>query len=79
MMKILLYALLVWFLYNLIFRFIIPVYKTTRKMKQQFSAMHEQMQEKMNQQTGQKPSPVKNPQPVTRKNPDDYIDFEEIK
>ena len=77
MMRILLLALLAWFLYNLIFRFILPVYKTSRQMKQKFREMQEQMQEKMKQQQGySEPSPKK---PESQKPSGDYIDFEEIK
>jgi len=79
MLKVLLYGLLAWFLYNLIFRFIIPVYKTTRQMKQKFREMQTQMQDQMNQQqdfTAQTQSAEKS---TPKKTKEDYIDFEEIK
>ena len=79
MLKVLLYGLLAWFLYNLIFRFIIPVYKTTRQMKQKFREMQTQMQDQMNQQqdfTTQTHSAEKS---TPKKTKEDYIDFEEIK
>ena len=76
MMKVLLYALLAWFLYNLVFRFIIPVYKTTRQMKKKFREMHAQMQDRANTQPGfERPEAER---PVSKKT-GDYIDFEEIK
>jgi hypothetical protein len=79
MLKVLLYGLLAWFLYNFVFRFIIPVYKTTRQMKQKFREMQTQMQDQAKQQEGftaKTPSPEK----ATSKKPqEDYIDFEEIK
>jgi hypothetical protein len=78
MLRYFLYALLAWFLYNLIFRFIIPVYKTTRQMKRKFREMHEQMQERQEKQEGFKQqAPTQNPSPASRSQ--DYIDFEEIK
>ena len=79
MIKWLLYGLLIWFLYNLIFRFIIPVYKTTRQVKQKFREMQTQMQDQTNQQqyfTTQTQS-AENSTPPKKK--EDYIDFEEIK
>ena len=79
MLKMLLYGLLILFLYNLIFRFIIPIYKTTRQMKQKFREMHTNMQDQMNQQqdfSAQNPSPEKT---SSKKSKEDYIDFEEIK
>jgi hypothetical protein len=78
MIRILLFALLAWFLYNLIFRFILPVYRTSKQMKKKFSEMHQQMQEHMNQQQGfdNNASAQKTP---SQKPAGDYIDFEEIK
>jgi Sec-independent protein translocase protein TatA len=79
MSKVLLYGLLAWLLYNLIFRFIIPVYKTTRQVKQKFREMQSQMQDQMNQQqdfTTQTQSAEKS---TPKKAKEDYIDFEEIK
>ena len=79
MLKMLLYGLLIWFVYNLVFRFIIPVYKTTRQMKQKFREMQTNMQDQMNQQqdfSAQKPSPEKS---SSTKPKEDYIDFEEVK
>ena len=78
MMRLILYALLAWFLYNLVFRFIIPVYKTTRQVKKKFREMNEQMQQEQFQQQGfnQQPTPQKSS--PTQRN-EDYIDFEEIK
>jgi len=78
MMRYLLYALLIWFLYNLVFRFIIPVYKTTRQMKKKFSEMHDHMQKEQMKQEGFSPtSNTQNSSPKPRSS--DYIDFEEIK
>ena len=80
MLKLLLYGLLAWFVYNLVFKFIIPVYKTTRQMKQKFREMQTNMQEHTNQQ-----QPDFNTQSNTadrsayKKSKEDYIDFEEIK
>lgn len=79
MLRLLLYALLAWFLYNLIFKFIIPVYKTTRQMKQKFREMQTNMQENMNQQQDFTAKPRSEERPATKKSKEDYIDFEEIK
>ena len=79
MLKMLLYGLLIWFVYNLVFRFIIPVYKTTRQMKQKFREMQTNMQDQMNQQqdfSTQKPAPEKANSKSTK---EDYIDFEEVR
>jgi hypothetical protein len=77
MLRYLLYALLIWFLYNLIFRFIIPLYQTTRQVKKKFREMHENMENQARQQQGYTEPPKQKPNPA--KSSGDYIDFEEIK
>jgi hypothetical protein len=78
MLRYLLYALLIWFLYNLVFKLIIPLYRTTRQVKKKFREMHQQMEDRGGQQQGfQKTSPTS--KPAASKPADDYIDFEEIK
>ena len=75
MLPFLLYLFLGWLAFNFIFRFIIPIFRTTRQLKKKFREMHEQMQgERVNQ--NQQPAPQKStPQDSSK----DYIDFEEIK
>jgi hypothetical protein len=77
MMKYVLYALLVWFLYNLVFKFIIPIYTTTRKVKKEFSEMKNKMSDFMEQQQGFQPKET--PKPTPKETKGDYIDFEEVK
>jgi Sec-independent protein translocase protein TatA len=66
-----------YFLYKLIFDFIIPLAKTTKQVKKQFSSMQQQMQEKQAQFNATQQQTNTNPKPTQKK--DDYIDFEEIK
>jgi len=77
-MRYLLYAILIWFLYNLVFRLIIPVYKTTRQVKKKFREMRGQMQDN---QSGQQDFKQQAAPPKSSSTPgsSDYIDFEEIK
>jgi len=61
-----------------LFDFIIPVYRTTRRVRRGFREMHEQMngQATESSQPSQKQNgTAKQPQP----DKGDYIDFEEIK
>lgn len=76
MWKILFYGFLMYLLYQLVFNFIIPVYKTTKQVKKGFREMHEKMNEKVRDQqnSAQSPSNKSTQEPVG-----DYIDFEEIK
>ena len=83
MLKVLLYALLAWFLYNLIFKFIIPIYRASRTMKKQFSQMQQQFQQQQetHQSVNQGGFTQQGAAPKTppQKHSDDYIEFEEIK
>jgi Sec-independent protein translocase protein TatA len=79
-MKYVLYALLAWFLYQFIFKLVIPVYRTTRKIKKGFKEMQEKMNEQYQQQQ-QAYSPQSNTQAQSKEkiSSKDYIDFEEVK
>jgi len=79
MLRFILYAVLAWFLYNLVFKLIIPVYKTTRQMKQKFREMHDNMQDQMQQQPDFSTQPDAAEKSTSKKSKEDYIDFEEIK
>lgn len=65
-------------LYKLVFGFIIPVYKTTKKVRRGFRQMQEQMKQYQGEQYQQA-----SPQQQTHSNKEstkgDYIDFEEVK
>jgi len=79
-LEILLYAFLGYLLYNIIFRFAIPVYKTTRQVKRGFRDMHDRMNEYVNpkqEEFNQRKKASQNSS--SQKSTGDYIDFEEIK
>lgn len=79
MIRYLLYAFLIYATYRLIFNFIIPVYRATRKAKEQFKDMHGKMQDFMQQQQkAQEQSSVPQKEKSQEKS-GDYIDFEEVK
>lgn len=67
---------LMYILYKFIFSFVIPIYNTTRKVKQQFGEMQEKMNQNMNNfnQNSSQASPT-HPSPSK----EDYIEYEEIK
>lgn len=76
MWKILFYGFLIYLAYQLVFNFIIPVYKTTKQVKRGFREMHE----KMNEQVRKRQNPPEaSPNKSTQEPVGDYIDFEEIK
>ena len=79
MIKFLLYIFLFYSLYRLVFNFIIPVYKASRKVKNQFGEMQNRMQDFMEQQRKAQQPETTAPKEKQNKKPDDYIDFEEVK
>ena len=80
MLRYLFYAFLIYLAYRLVFHFIIPIYKTTRQVKKQFSEMNSRMQDHMSQSTYAKASEDKQSNtPDKKEQAGDYIDFEELK
>ena len=78
MMKYVLYAILAYVLFQFIFNLVIPVYKTTRKIKKGMREMQEKMnQQYQQQQAGNTPSAATPSNPKTVAG--DYIEFEEVK
>jgi predicted Holliday junction resolvase-like endonuclease len=78
MLKVLFELFLLYLLYKIIFDFIIPLYETTKQVKQKVNKMQQDMNEQLHkhnnttaatQQTANTPEAAK----------DDYIDFEEVK
>ena len=74
-MKYIFYAFLAYLLYQLIFNLVIPVYKTSRKIKKGFREMNERMNEQYKQQQN-KTTPG---QQANKASAEDYIDYEEVK
>jgi hypothetical protein len=79
MFKALLYIFLIYLAYQFIFNFLVPVYKTTQRLKKGFREMHEHMNDSANRKQNastQQAQSAGNPGKTTA---GDYIDFEEIK
>lgn len=72
------FAFIAYRLFRLIIDFIIPVYRTTKRVKQSFREMKQKMQEQANG-PAQRPSTNSNGNPKKKEPMGDYIDFEEVK
>ena len=79
MVRVILLTLLIWFLYNFIFKFVVPVYRTTRQMKDKFREMQSRMQDQAGQQQEFSKTSASAPNSSSKATKEDYIDFEEIK
>lgn len=76
LLEIALEVIFIYFLYKLVFDFIIPVYRSGKKMHDNIKTMQDQMQGRMNQQQQYNAAP---PPPRNNIKEGDYIDFEEVK
>ena len=77
-MKFVVIAILVFFAFQFIFRFLIPVILATRKVKRGFREMKDRMEQQMQQQQGYQNQTVES-KPKQSPPKSDYIEFEEIK
>jgi hypothetical protein len=76
-LRFLFYTFLIYLAYRLVFDFIIPVYRTTRRVRKSFREMHEQMNQHAGQyQEQNQGQPNQN---NDKGNIGEYIDFEEVK
>ena len=78
--KLLFELFTIYMVYKLVFGFIIPVFKTTRQMKQKMAEMHEKMREQ-NSTTHSSTAMPRHAENPTSQKPfsSDYIEYEEIK
>ncbi|GAA4743866.1 hypothetical protein [Flavisolibacter ginsenosidimutans] len=77
-LSFLFFTFVAYLIFKLVFDFIIPVYKTTRQVKQKFRDMNEQMRGQQGQQASQNNQP-KNNTDKKKSTLGEYIDFEEVK
>jgi sortase (surface protein transpeptidase) len=66
---------ILYILYKFIFDFVIPIYNTTKKVKQQVGEMQEKMQQQMKAQSQQQTTSTPKPKAAN----EEYIDYEEVK
>ena len=76
-LSFLFYAFLVYLAYKLVFGFILPVYRTTKKIRKGFRTMQEQMHQATGA-TGQ-PAAQSHAAQAPKGGVGEYIDFEEVK
>lgn len=81
MLRALIEIFFLYLLYKLIFDFIIPVYQTTKQVKQKVNKMQQDMNEHIQRQNNQFNPDANKKEDVkaSRKTSEDYIDFEEVK
>lgn len=77
MLAFLFYCFLAYLLYNIIFKFVIPVYRATKQVKKGFKDMQDRMQQQTGKQNTYSNATTKNSTSTVKTG--DYIDFEEVK
>ena len=78
MIRVLFELFVLYLLYKLIFDFIVPIYQTTKQVKQKVNEIQRNMNEQANQQQRNQYTSAANPASPKPKS-DDYIEFEEVK
>ena len=76
--RVLFELFVLYLLYKLIFDFIIPVYQTTKSVKQKMGEMQQKMNEQAQQQQASQFKSTENEAPA-KADKHDYIEFEEVK
>jgi hypothetical protein len=69
--------LFIYFLYRLVFDFIIPIYRSSKKVKEHMEEMQHRMQDSLHQQQRHANTPP--PEKAKRVREGEYIDYEEVK
>lgn len=77
MLAFLFYCFLAYLLYNIIFKFVIPVYRATKQVKKGFKDMQDRMQQQTGPQNTFSNTTTKSSTSTVKTG--DYIDFEEVK
>ena len=78
-LSFLFFAFIAYLLFRLVFDFVIPIYKTTKKVKRTFREMNEQMNRQQQGHASQQQPSAANPKAAKKTTLGDYIDFEEVK
>lgn len=79
MIRLILELIAIYFLYKLIFEFIIPIYQSTRHIKDQVNEAQRRMNDFARQQQQRAPKRPASSSPSASRKKEDYIDFEEVK
>ena len=81
MFRVLLYIFLIYLAYQFIFKFVIPLYRTTQQVKKGFREMSGRMNQPDERDfaNGQPSSTKPQPKDPNKKSVGEYIDFEEVK
>jgi hypothetical protein len=72
-------AFIAYLVFRVVFDFILPVYRTTKKVRKGFREMQEQMNQHSGQHRQKESYSTQNPNTNNKGSVGEYIDFEEIK
>lgn len=77
--EIALEIIFIYFLYRLVFDFIIPIYRSSKKVHKHVKEMQDRMQDHIRQQQQRQQPNNAPPPPQPRVREGEYIDYEEVK
>ncbi|MGC4100817.1 hypothetical protein [Ferruginibacter sp.] len=78
-MKVIVELILFYLLYKFIFDFLVPIYHTTKQVKQKVNEMQQHMNEQAGRQQQANQYTSANRPSSPKPKSDDYIEFEEVK
>lgn len=80
-LEVVLELLFIYFLYRLVFDFILPIYRSSRKVHEHMKDMQQRMEDQIRheQQYRQSAQTSPPPQAEVKAKDDEYIDYEEVK
>ena len=79
MLRVVLIGLAIYLLYKLIFDLIIPIYRTTHQVRQQFNDIKAKMEQQNSENFQNSQNNKSDTQTPPKEKVGEYIDFEEIK
>ena len=78
-LRFILIALGIYILYKVVFDLVIPIFRTTQKIRRQFGDIQQHMQDQMNATQNGQSRQTATPAAPQQNRTGDYIDFEEVK
>ena len=77
-LEVVLELLFIYFLYRLVFDFILPIYRSSRKVHEHMKNMQQRMEDQIRHEQQYRQS-SEAPRPEVKTKDDEYIDYEEVK
>lgn len=78
-LEVVLELLFIYFLYRLVFDFILPIYRSSRKVHEHMKNMQQRMEDQIRHERQYRQPSQTPPQAEVKAKDEEYIDYEEVK